>query len=582
MGVQMQANRSSGSHPAIKFEQIPIVEGPLSKLERQRPQLLEDVVSNSIVEIEETKIESLLGEALYNEKARLKRQKFNPGNIWTLGRYWNDRKLWGQIQLGLKSRSPSVDKRVLLETALTHYAEEIGGHFDPRVYWLATHVVPWCFSWMLNASSVRRFLPWGMTESLQNRIHILGEVSSIQRLSKKGTILLVPTHQSHIDSVLIGYVIYLMSLPPFAYGAGLNLFSNPVLSFFLSSLGSYTVDRQKSNSLYKAALRHYSTEILRRGMHSIFFPGGGRSRSGAIESHLKLGLLSTAVQAQIDSYHEGRANPNVYIVPMVTSYHFVLEAASLVEEYLEQLGKHRFFSADIDTSTPVFFRTLHFFWKFFSGASAITVRIGRPLDVFGNLVDEEGLSIGPNGRLIDPKRWLTTAGELRSEPQRDSEYTRRLGTSLVHRYYRENTVLTSHAAAFAFTTALQKKYHGLDLYRFLRLSPEQRAMPEEKLLLEAENLSSRLRKMSDRSELFLCDELKNLTTLDWVLDGVKHLGYLHRVPVLAMEGGIAWSEDINLLYYYRNRLSGYGLSMLSDAGLRAQNPGEFDEKGFLA
>src|SRR6185436_15185158 len=101
-----------------------------------------------------------------------------------------------------------------------------------------------------------------MTQSLQSRLHILGEVPSLQKLAKKGTILLVPTHQSNIDSVLIGYVIYLMSLPPFAYGAGLNLFTNPVLSFFMSRLGSYTVDRQKNNTIYKEVLKNYSTEIL--------------------------------------------------------------------------------------------------------------------------------------------------------------------------------------------------------------------------------------------------------------------------------------------------------------------------------
>src|SRR6202022_4555136 len=124
----------------------------------------------------------------------------------------------------------------------------------------------------------------------------------------------------------------LMSLPPFAYGAGLNLFSNPVLSFFMSRLGSYTVDRQKTNSIYKQTLKNYSTRILREGIHSIFFPGGGRSRSGAIESKVKLGLLGTGLEAQIENLKSGKPNPKIFVVPMDMSYHFVLEAGSLIED----------------------------------------------------------------------------------------------------------------------------------------------------------------------------------------------------------------------------------------------------------
>src|SRR5690606_41359017 len=69
-------------------------------------------------------------------------------------------------------------------------------------------------------------------------------------------------------TTLFRSVIYLMGLPPFAYGAGLNLFSNPVLSYFMSSLGSYTVDRQKNNIIYKTVLKNYSTTILRRDRKS--------------------------------------------------------------------------------------------------------------------------------------------------------------------------------------------------------------------------------------------------------------------------------------------------------------------------
>ncbi len=48
-----------------------------------------------------------------------------------------------------------------------------------------------------------------------------------------------------------------------------------------------------------------------------------------------------------------------------------------------------------------------------------------------------------------------------------------------------------------------------------------------------------------------------------------------------MEDGTVTTEDLTLLYYYRNRLSGYGLSYLADPEVDLRNPGRTDEKGFL-
>ena len=423
-------------------------------------------------------------------------------------------------------------------------------------------------SWLLNATGSRTLLPKHMTESVNSKLKIEGEVPMLRNLSKRGTILLVPTHQSNIDSILIGYVIHLMGLPPFAYGAGLNLFSNPVLKYFMSRLGAYTVDRQKSNPIYKTALKNYSTRILREGIHSIFFPGGGRCRSGAIESKLKLGLLGTGLEAQILNLKAKRPNPNVYVVPMVTSYHFVLEASSLIEDYLMEAGKHRFIIMDDESWQAQ--KIANFFWKVFSAESSSIVRIGKPMDVFGNFVDEEGRSIGPNGTTIDPVKWLTTRGELRAEPERDREYVRELGAKIGDRFHRENTVLSSHFVAFSFFETLRKVYPDLDLYRFLRLSLAQRSVPLESFLQEAEYFHGKLIEFAEKGKLYLSAELKTADVRALVMDGVKNLGLFHENAVVRVGEGAIWTEDMNLLYYYRNRLSGYGLQRIHD------------RKGFLA
>ncbi len=568
---------SGGSHPTIRFEQIPIVQGPLFRFQESRLRILADVVSKTVDKFAGGPLDMTLGEALYSERFRLKREKYN---LFTRGRAKADFALWNQVQAALLQSPVEADRKSVLRTIVKHYAEEICGNFDPNVYRTATRAVPWGVSWLLNAASVQRFLPWGMTRSLESKLKIVGEVPHLQRLANKGTILLVPTHQSNIDSVLIGYVIYLMRMSPFSYGAGLNLFSNPVLSYFMSGLGAYTVDRKKINAIYKETLKNYSTRILREGIHSIFFPGGGRTRSGAIESKLKLGLLGTALDAQIQNLRSGAERPDLYVVPMVMSYPFVLEASSLIEDYLAEAGKHRFIISDDEFADPT--KVVRFFWRMFSSEAGITVRIGKPMDVFGNFVDEEGRSIGPNGTTIDRTAWLTTCGELRSEPQRDHEYTRELGNRLVDRYHRENTVLTSHAAAFSLFETLRKKYPSLDLFRFLRLSLEQRSIPYSEFLQESEDLLARLRGLESRGELHLSDDFDGRSVREWAEDGIRQLGVLHDVAVAKVRHDVIWTEDMNLLYYYRNRLSGYGISQLAGVGEIVGKPGQNDRKGFLA
>jgi glycerol-3-phosphate O-acyltransferase len=519
-----------------------------------RPKILAEVVEKTSQHFERAPKDLILGEALYAERLRMR--KFRP-NLFTRNRHKGDRALWKSVQKGLLSPPALVDRDPILKQVVEHYAQEIGAHFNPRIYVAATQMIPFLFDWLLNAASVRKFLPWKMTESVRDRLRITGEVESLMKLSKKGTVLLVPTHQSNIDSILIGYLIHQMGLPPFSYGAGLNLFSNPVLSFFMGNLGSYTVDRTKQNEIYKQCLKDYSTTILRNQVHSIFFPGGGRSKSGAIEDKLKLGLLGTALEAQIKSYQIGAEKPNIFIVPMVTSYHFVLEAGTLVDDYLVQVGKHKFIAPEEEV--PTLRKVLNFFWALFTGRSQITARVGRALDVFGNFVDDEGNSIGPNGTTIDPRRWLSTRGELIADPARDREYTRELGEILSERFHRENTVLTSHLLAYAFFEVLRKQYPDLDLYRFLRLSLAQRSLPLSNFMTEASLVYQKISALADRGQLFLGEELKNTTTEAWVKDGLSNLGMFHSQAVLKSDQSAIWTEDMNLLYYYRNRLTGYGI-----------------------
>ena len=138
----------SPSYNQIQFKDIPVQIGPLSQLEKMRSGILDGVSKKTFLEFENLNSSTsfkdvLLGEALYAEKMRLKRERFN---LFTRSRMKDDKELWREVQSGLFKSSAEMDRNFLLEKVIHHYAEEIGGHFSPSVYRFATRFVPWCFS----------------------------------------------------------------------------------------------------------------------------------------------------------------------------------------------------------------------------------------------------------------------------------------------------------------------------------------------------------------------------------------------------------------------------------------------------
>ena len=104
----------------------------------------------------------------------------------------------------------------------------------------------------------------------------------------------------------------------------------------MRNLGAYKVDRKKTATVYKDVLKEYATCSLEMGYHNLFFPGGTRSRSGAVERHLKLGLLGCAVRAYVGRPRAGRPRPEIYLVPVTMNYELVLEAETLIDDHLSR------------------------------------------------------------------------------------------------------------------------------------------------------------------------------------------------------------------------------------------------------
>ena len=445
-------------------------------------------------------------------------------------------------------------KEVLREITW-RYADEIAGNFRPSRYRLTRTILTIGFARLLNAARVRG--PWSVFSNqldLDDKIHVVGEIDQIRKLARIGTVVMVPTHFSNLDSPLIGWVIQYLGLPPFIYGAGLNLFNIRIFAYFMNSLGAYKVDRRKKNAIYLETLKTYSTIALREGCHSLFFPGGTRSRSGKIEKSLKLGLLGTAIEAQRQIYqNEGDTkSKKIFIVPVTTNYHFVLEAPSLINDYLKRKGQQRYYVENDEFTTS--YKISKFLLKFFTRGSGVSVTIGKAIDVVGNYVDENGESIDKLGNQIDLRDYFRAGGEVTEDFQREQEYNRILGKRIVEEFHKNNRVQSSHLIAFTAFKMIGKRFSELDLYGLLRLPESDLHIDYEEFKEKVEFFLNEIKSLKARGEVGIGNHM-NENTDDIIKHGLKNLGMYHLMPPLDIaKNGDMVVKNMNLLYYYHNRL----------------------------
>lgn len=553
---------------------------PVVQLSKNQKRFIEKVILRGMSRVNEESptLESLIDEletALYQERLRIRQ------NPWAVDPddeevFW--KRVKGRLVDISASQLPEKEQQQeaqrILYDIVSRYANEIASKFKPSYYRFARNVVTFGFARLLNASRVKGFRSLFSTKySLRDKIKITGEVDHLRSLARQGTIVMVPTHFSNLDPILIGWVIHELGLPPFIYGAGLNLFNIGIFAYFMNSLGAYKVDRRKKNKIYIETLKAYSAEALQQGIHSLFFPGGTRSRSGRIEEKLKLGLLSTAMEAQRLHYeHSDRTGipaecppaEKIFVVPVVLNYHFVLEAPSLIRNYLHIEGQERYYVENDEYATSG--KIIKFLIKFFTKGSDISVSFGRGMDLLGNFVDDEGRSLDKHGNFISMREYFCSGGKITQDKQREGEYTRMLSEAILKSYYRNNQVFTSHLVTFVAFEMLRNKYQNQDLYNLLRI-------PEEDLVIPYEQFREVCHMVREEIfRLYRMDRLKISSHLEYDIDeaiqhGINNAGMYHaRRPLLKNKKGDIITMDLNTLFYYHNRLEGYSLDKIIKAG----------------
>lgn len=546
----------------------PILDGipdwPVYQLSKNRKEFIEEVAQKAFSEIKKNRpmTKQLIDEleaTVYREQQRMKR------NRWRVDPA-DEPRFWGNIKEELVALSSKKEEECqvkadeLLLRIVSRYANEIAGNFKANSYRLTREIVKFWFARLLNGARVKKFGAFFRNRyTLRDKIQIVGKVKQLRTLATEGTVVMVPTHSSNLDSILIGWIIHSLGLPAFIYGAGLNLFNIKIFAYFMNSLGAFKVDRRKKNIPYLETLKFYSMLAVQKGAHSIFFPGGTRSRSGMIENHLKLGLLNSTIEAQRNLFLDtppGEEVRKIFIVPVTLNYHFVLEAPDLIDEYLSAKGQDRYLPEQDKYGS---WQLIQFLFKFFTKGSNISVSIGNGLDVIGNYVDDHGNSLDAQGRIIDTRDYFVSNGDITVDKQREDEYTRILSQKIVSEYHRINRIFASHMVAFVAFEMWQKKHPKLDLFGLLRLPEEDQVIQYEEFRKTCKLVRKQIYALKEQGKVYHATHLKG--NIDLVIrHGLDNVGIFHlKRPLLMNKEGNIITKDFNTLFFYHNRLVGYDL-----------------------
>jgi glycerol-3-phosphate O-acyltransferase len=208
------------------------------------------------------------------------------------------------VRLEMQSRGWSRRAALL---AARKYAVEIAAHYSQSFVRFMSVVLGW----------------------LWNRLYDGVDFEHVDKLNEIGDgaeIIYVPSHRSHMDYLLLSYVIYRkgFAVPHVAAGINLNL---PVIGRFLRMGGAFFLRRTfKGDALYAAVFAKYLGIMIARGHSLEYFIEGGRSRTGRLLSP-RTGMLSMSVRA----YLRDPKRPVVFM-PVYFGYERIVEGRTYIGE----------------------------------------------------------------------------------------------------------------------------------------------------------------------------------------------------------------------------------------------------------
>lgn len=151
-------------------------------------------------------------------------------------------------------------------------------------------------------------------------------MAKVRESARKGSIVYVPSHKSHIDYLALNYILHNANMHVPRVAAGKNLAFWPMGHIFRKS-GAFFIRRTFQGArLYREVFTRYIKALIEEGHPLEFFIEGGRSRSGKVILP-KIGFLTVLIQA----FEEGYCRDMIF-VPASICYDRILEEKAYLKE----------------------------------------------------------------------------------------------------------------------------------------------------------------------------------------------------------------------------------------------------------
>ncbi len=189
------------------------------------------------------------------------------------------------------------------------FLEEISAKYNMVIIKIASVLITWILNTMYDGVTVNE-----------------KGLDKIKSMSKRGPLILIPCHKSHIDYLILSYLLYHNNMPCPHVAAGKNLSFWPIGPLFRGG-GAFFIRRSfRGAILYSKVFAEYIHNLLSEGFNIEFFIEGGRSRTGKLILP-KLGLLSILLNS-----YKNKACEDMIFAPIYIGYDRIIEESSYINE----------------------------------------------------------------------------------------------------------------------------------------------------------------------------------------------------------------------------------------------------------
>ena len=189
------------------------------------------------------------------------------------------------------------------------YLGEIAAKYSANLIKIASGIVEYITNTMFDGVSINN-----------------DSIRYIKTASQKAPLILVPCHKSHIDYLILSYILYHNNMPCPHVAAGKNLAFWPMGPLFRRG-GAFFIRRSfRGAVVYSRVFSEYIHKLLEEGFNIEFFIEGTRSRTGKLILP-KLGFLSMLLEA----FRNGACEDLIF-VPIYIGYDRVLEESAYIHE----------------------------------------------------------------------------------------------------------------------------------------------------------------------------------------------------------------------------------------------------------